>query len=128
MSLTLDHLALVTATREANAEVAEFFRDVLGMPVHGDAIDGYAEVDAGVITVSLHTGAMADLGPIGGTLLQLRCPDVRREAEAIRGRGGQILLEPVQTDWGTLTAYVAGPHGVVVELYEPVSDGADGHR
>jgi hypothetical protein len=29
-----------------------------------------------------------------------------------------IALEPRETDWGTTSAYVAGPHGVLVELYK----------
>jgi hypothetical protein len=43
---------------------------------------------------------------------------VRAEVEGARARGGQITLEPVDTDWGTTSAYVSGPHGVLVELYE----------
>jgi len=40
------------------------------------------------------------------------------DVEEIRGRGGKIALEPIETDWGTTTAYVAGPHGVLVEIYK----------
>ena len=59
-----------------------------------------------------------DVRPHGGTLLQCSADDVRAEVEAIRSRGGEVAREPFDTDWGTTSAYVAGPHGVLVELYQ----------
>jgi lactoylglutathione lyase len=89
------------------------------MEVSGDAGEGYAEVKAGDVTIALHTGALIDdYRPHGGTLLQCSCDDLWAEVERVRARGGQISLEPVDTDWGTTSAYVSGPHGVLVELYE----------
>lgn len=38
--------------------------------------------------------------------------------EAIRSRGGVVSLEPVDTDWGTTSAYISGPNGVLVEIYQ----------
>jgi predicted enzyme related to lactoylglutathione lyase len=119
MNLRLDHLGLLTDTRAKNADIAGFFADVLGLEVSGNAAEGYAEVKAGTMTIALHTGAMIDdFGALGGTLLQFTSDDVRGDIEAIRARGGKIALEPVATDWGTTSAYVAGPHGVLVELYQ----------
>ncbi|MFI5734772.1 VOC family protein [Kribbella sp. NPDC051587] len=119
MNLSFDHLGLLSDTAEKNQDLADFFAGVLGLEVDGDASQGYAEVKAGAITIALHTGAMIDdFGPHGGTLLQFRSDDVRADVEEIRGRGGKIALEAVDTDWGTTSAYVAGPHGVLVELYE----------
>ncbi|HEY2949100.1 MAG TPA: VOC family protein [Micromonosporaceae bacterium] len=119
MAIRLDHLAIITATDEDNAEVAAFFADVLGLAVTGDAAQGYAEVATGGPTVSLHRGSLSDeVRPHGGTLLQFACDDVRGFADLVTQRGGRLAVEPVETDWGTLSAYVAGPHGVMVELYE----------
>jgi predicted enzyme related to lactoylglutathione lyase len=119
MNLSFDHLGLLSDTAEKNQDLADFFAGVLGLEIDGDASQGYAEVKAGAITIALHTGAMIDdFGAHGGTLLQFRSDDVRADVEEIRGRGGKIALEAVDTDWGTTSAYVAGPHGVLVELYE----------
>jgi predicted enzyme related to lactoylglutathione lyase len=119
MNLSFDHLGLLSDTAEKNQGLADFFAGVLGLEIDGDASQGYAEVKAGAITIALHTGAMIDdFGAHGGTLLQFRSDDVRADVEEIRGRGGKIALEAVDTDWGTTSAYVAGPHGVLVELYE----------
>ncbi|MFF1816698.1 VOC family protein [Kribbella sp. NPDC058245] len=119
MNLSFDHLGLLSDTAEKNQDLAEFFAGILGLEIDGDASQGYAEVKAGAITIALHTGAMIDdFGAHGGTLLQFRSDDVRADVEEIRGRGGKIALEAVDTDWGTTSAYVAGPHGVLVELYE----------
>ena len=118
MAIILDHLGIITATDEENAAVASFFAEVLGLPVEGDAGRGYAEVKTGGPTISLHRGAMTDdVRPHGGTLLQFRCDDVRGFVERARARGAVVAVEPVQTDWGTLSAYLSGPHGVLVELY-----------
>jgi predicted enzyme related to lactoylglutathione lyase len=119
MNLRFDHLGLLTDTREKNQHLADFFAGVLGLEVSGNAGEGYAEVKAGAMTIALHTGAMIDdFGPHGGTLLQFSSDDVRADVEEIRRRGGKIVLEPTETDWGTTSAYVAGPHGVLVELYK----------
>jgi catechol 2,3-dioxygenase-like lactoylglutathione lyase family enzyme len=119
MTIRFDHLGLITSTAEENAELGRFFADVLGLEVTGDAADGYAEVKAGTMTISLHRGNLIeDVTPHGGTLLQFSSDDVRGDVEAIRSRGGVITLEPTDTDWGTTTAYVSGPSGVLVEVYQ----------
>ncbi|RZU01576.1 putative glyoxalase superfamily protein PhnB [Kribbella rubisoli] len=119
MNLRFDHLGLLTDTREKNQDLADFFADILGLEISGTASEGYAEVKAGAMTIALHTGAMVDdFGALGGTLLQFSSDDVRADIEEIRRRGGNVVLEPTETDWGTTSAYVAGPHGVLVELYK----------
>jgi predicted enzyme related to lactoylglutathione lyase len=119
MSLHFDHLGLISDTAEKNQELGDFFADVLGLEVTGDASEGYAEVKAGAMTIALHRGSMIDeVTPHGGTLLQFSSDDVRADIEEIRSRGGDIVLEPTDTDWGTLSACVAGPHNILVELYK----------
>jgi predicted enzyme related to lactoylglutathione lyase len=118
MTLRFDYLGLISDSAEKNEDLADFFSGVLGLEVSGDAAEGYAEVKAGATTIALHHGAMVDdVAPLGGTLLQSRSDNVRADIEAIRARGGKIALEPTTTDWGTTSAYVAGPHGVLVELF-----------
>ncbi|MEV0792477.1 VOC family protein [Kribbella sp. NPDC050459] len=116
MTLRFDHVGLLTDSRDKNQEIAEFFSAVLGLEISGDAAEGYAEVKAGATTIALHMGAMTDFAPHGGTLLHFTSDDVRADVEEIRRRGGTIALEPVETDWGT-SAYVRGPHGILVEVY-----------
>ncbi len=119
MAIVLDQLGIISATNEQNAEVAMFFADVLGLEVTGDAAEGYAEVVTGGPTISLRKGALVDdVRPHGGTVLQFRCDDVRAFVDEVRERGGIITVGPQETDWGTVSAYVAGPHGVLVEIYE----------
>jgi predicted enzyme related to lactoylglutathione lyase len=91
---------------------------VLGCQVDGDPAEGYAEVKIGAATVALHAGARADVGGHGGTLLQLTTANVDAEVAAVRARGGVIAAEPDDMPWGR-SAYVAGPHGVMVEMYSP---------
>lgn len=119
MTISFDHLGIISGTVDENVAIGRFFSDVLGLDVDGDPSGGYAEVKAGAITIALHHGAMIDeVAPHGGTLLQFKSSDVHADIEAIRSRGGTIALEPTSTDWGTVSAYVAGPHNLLVELYE----------
>ncbi|MBC7679251.1 MAG: hypothetical protein H7233_09705 [Pseudorhodobacter sp.] len=92
------------------------------MSVRGDPLQGFAEVDAGATTIALHRGLMVDdlLTAHGGTLLQIAVDDAPSTVEQVRARGGDVALEPIRTDWGTTSAYVRGPHGVLVELSSPV--------
>jgi catechol 2,3-dioxygenase-like lactoylglutathione lyase family enzyme len=118
MDIQLDHIGIITATDEENLAVAGFFADVLGPVVEGDPAEGYAEVATGGPTIALHRGGpVPDVRPHGGTLLQFRCADVPGFATLVRERGGTVAVEPHATDWGTVSAYVQGPHGILVELY-----------
>jgi len=117
MSLTFGYVGLLSRTDDDNAALADFFATTLGLPVEGDAAAGYAEVEVGETTIALHRGAMVDFAPIGGVLLQLACEDVDAETAAVRQRGGDIAVEPTDTDWGTRHSYVRGPQGLLVELY-----------
>jgi len=129
VSIRYDHTGIVVDTAEHNAEVAAFFANVLGLRVEGDAGGGYAEVVGGGPVIALHAGGdgRADLGRHGGTLLQMTSDDVDADLQAISGRGGQILVEAEDLPWGR-SAYIAGPHGVVVELYQPGRASADRSR
>jgi uncharacterized glyoxalase superfamily protein PhnB len=119
MGIALDHVWIITATNEQNADVGTFFRDVLALEVDGDPADGYAEVRAGGQTIALHRGTPVEpLTPHGGTLLQFRSDDVSAFVEQARGRGALVAVEPHDTDWGTVSACLTGPHGVLVEVYE----------
>jgi predicted enzyme related to lactoylglutathione lyase len=113
----MGYVGLLSHTDEENAALAAFFADTLGLPVEGDASEGYAEVKVGEVSVALHRGAMVDFAPLGGVLLQLACEDVDAEVEAVRGRGGDIAVEPSSTDWGTRHAYIRGPQALLVELF-----------
>jgi predicted enzyme related to lactoylglutathione lyase len=118
VAVQLDHVGIVSADPAESQEIAAFFRDVLGCQLDGDPSDGYAEVKVGTATVALHAGARAGVGRHGGTLLQLTTGDVDAEIAAARSRGGVIAAEPDDMPWGR-SGYVAGPHGVMVEIYSP---------
>jgi predicted enzyme related to lactoylglutathione lyase len=119
MKLRLEHIGLVSETDEQNQQLADFFSGVLGLEVSGNAAEGYAEIRLDALTISLHRGNLIDqVTPHGGTLLQFHTDDLRSDLAEIRSRGGDIVLEPTATDWGSTSAYIAGPHGVLVELYQ----------
>jgi predicted enzyme related to lactoylglutathione lyase len=118
VAVQFESVGIVSASPEGNLEVAEFFRDILQCPIEGDPLDGYAGAKIGNVTIELHVGARTDVGPHGGTILQLTTGDVDAEVAAVRDRGGVIAAEPADMPWGR-SAYVAGPNGVMVEIYRP---------
>lgn len=122
MEIRFDHVGVIVGTDQGNREVAAFSADVLGLPVEGDPAAGYAEVKAGGSTIALHRGApVPGVRPHGGTLLQFRCDDVPGAVDRICERGGAVAVEAHRTDWGTVSAYIRGPQGVLVELYDEPS-------
>ena len=118
MTVRLDHVGILSSTAEQNSAIAAFFVDALGCTVEGDPGGGYAEVRVGDAVVALHVGSRAELTPHGGTLLQLTSDDVDGDARRAAAGGGRVVAEPEDLPWGR-SAYVAGPHGVLVELYDP---------
>lgn len=118
MALTFDHAGIVAAGPAELAELAGFFAGILGCDIAGHPADGYAEVKVGTATIALHGAARTEVGTHGGTLIQLTSDDTDAEVAAIRSRGGVIAAEPEDLPWGR-SAYVAGPHGVMVEIYQP---------
>jgi len=121
MKIRFDHVGIIARTDRENQESAAFFADVLGLPVEGDPAAGYAEVRTGGSTIARHRGSPVPGRPHGGTLLQFRCDDVPGAVEEIRRRKGTVAVEPHRTDWGTVSAYISGPHGILVELYDEPS-------
>ncbi len=111
--MRLNHMVIVT--QEMGPSI-RFFREVMGLPVRGD--ERYAEVDAGGLTTSLMPEAPVLVAqPPQRVILQVEVEDVAAAAASSRERGAAIRREPACTDWGTKSASVAGPGGLVTELY-----------
>ena len=103
---------------------ALFFRQVLAVPVHLHDRD-HADVDlAPGLVAHLRTTVPPAL-PTGdeepGVVIELEVPDLRGALTELRRRGADVLIDPVVTDWGTISAFIAGPDGVLIELYCPYS-------
>lgn len=120
MTIRFDHLGILSSSPEQNVEIATFFSDVLGFAVEGDPAGGYAEVRLGDTLIALHVGSRQEGGPTahGGTLLQMTSDDVDSDLTTISERGGTISVPAEDMPWGR-SAYVQGPQGVLVELYQP---------
>jgi catechol 2,3-dioxygenase-like lactoylglutathione lyase family enzyme len=117
---TETHLDLVLDDVAAGAR---FFRQVLALPVIECDDDHAVALLADDLTAHLRT-ASAESRPAvrrgPGTILQLQVPELRGAVAELRRRGATILVEPVLTDWGTQSAFVAGPGDVIIEVYCPL--------
>jgi len=67
------------------------------------------------LTLTIDDVATTPSGP--APVVEVRVDDVQQAVDAVRAAGGRVLVEPVLTDWGTISAFVEGPDGLVVEYY-----------
>lgn len=123
----------LTLRCEDVAAGATFFREVLALPVRQR--DGrHVDVEMGPLTATLtawddaagrpptgNTTAAPDGAPPTGSgpavIVELEVDDVPTAVGELRRRGANVLIDTVTTDYGTESAFVAGPAGVIVELY-----------
>lgn len=98
---------------------AAFFRDIVGLPLRVDE-ERFAEVDAGTILVMLSPNALVPVEPARGVILHIAVDDVQGAYSDACGRGATSLMPPTVTDWGTESAMIVGPDGIVVDLFKPV--------
>lgn len=99
---------------------ALFFRDVMALPVRQRG-PRHVEVQLGEriahLTPPPDDPSESANPQAKGVILKIEVPDVAASVAELRSRGATILLEPVLTEWGTESAFVAGPDACVIELY-----------
>lgn len=115
---------LTLTCRDVPAGVS-FFRDVLALPVR-QRDPSFAEVRLGRYTAALEPpsreyAAGEERPP--GAILQIEVDDVPTAVSELRRRGATVLMDDVRTEWGTRSAFVAGPDDLLVELYQPRHEG-----
>lgn len=98
---------------------ARFFRDVVGLTLRVDD-PRFAELDGEAITIMLSSDALIPVQPASGIILHIQVEDVATALAQARAHHAHVLLEPVQTDWGTDSAIIAGPEGIAIDFYRPV--------
>lgn len=111
--MTFDNLDIVV--RDV-PKAAAFFRDVVGLTLRVNE-ERYAELDSGAVTIMLTPELMVPSEPVRGVVLHFRVEDVAATLEKARQAGATVLLEITQTDWGTESAMIQGPDGLVVDFY-----------
>lgn len=113
---TAPSVAGISLIMQTNAEVdqaADLLR-AIGLQVTSE--DGYVEVSGAGTQLSIMRGAMVEVPPHGGLLLQLRVPDVDAAVADAQRAGVRVALPPTKTDWGSYSAFVQSPTGFTIEL------------
>jgi catechol 2,3-dioxygenase-like lactoylglutathione lyase family enzyme len=101
---------------------ARFFRQVLALPVRRLSLERAEvrltpDITAHLVPAASRSRPVIRQGP--GPILQLEVPEVRAAVTELRRRGATVLVDRVLTDWGTESAFVAGPGDLVIEVYRP---------
>jgi predicted enzyme related to lactoylglutathione lyase len=112
----LNNLDLIV--RDVPAATA-FFRDLVGLAVRVDE-QRFAELASGAVTIMLSPDALVPIEPARGVILHFEVEDVAAALAHARAQGATVLMEPTRTDWGTQSAMIAGPEGIVVDFFRPV--------
>ena len=112
---TFDQLDLIV--RDVPAAAA-FFRDAIGFALQVDE-PRFAQLDAGAVTLMLRPDALVPTTPAAGVILHVRVDDLAAAVARAQAHGAAVLRAPAPTDWGTESAMVAGPDGIIVDLYRP---------
>lgn len=96
---------------------AQFYRDVLGIPLEGDATWMEARF-AGGTRFALHALPGEAGAPTAGTIhVDFETADLDEALERVRARGVEAG-EPVRDEWGA-AAELVDPDGYRVYLFEP---------
>jgi uncharacterized glyoxalase superfamily protein PhnB len=95
---------------------SEFLRDALGLELL-ECGERFAELRAGEMSIMLSPDALVPMENAAGVILHFQVEDVAQALSRARGAGATVLAEPSRTDWGWESAMVAGPEGVVIDLY-----------
>jgi predicted enzyme related to lactoylglutathione lyase len=97
-----------------------FFRDVVGLAVRVGE-ERFAELKSGAVTIMLSPDAMVPIEPARGLILHFEVADVAAALAHARALGATVLMEPTHTDWGTQSAMIAGPEGIVVNFFRSLA-------
>jgi lactoylglutathione lyase len=112
------------------AEVARFYRDLLGLTTRFEAAGVYVELDADGTTLGLYRRELMaevvgdELEPGDSVLIVVGVDDVAASVERLREQGVEVVVEPTErADWHLLTAHVRDPAGNLVEINAPLGGG-----
>lgn len=114
--MKFDNLDIVVTNVPA---AAAFFRDVVGLTLRVNE-ERYAELDGGAVTIMLTPDLMVPSQPVRGIVLHFRVENVETALEKARQAGATVLLDITRTDWGTESAMIQGPDGLIVDFYRPL--------
>ena len=100
---------------------ATFFSEIVGMTLRvGD--ERFAELATDNIVIMLSPDAMIPLEKASGIILHFQVDDVARALQAAREKGATVLLDVMTTDWGTESAMIQGPDGIVIDFYRNATE------
>jgi catechol 2,3-dioxygenase-like lactoylglutathione lyase family enzyme len=96
-------------------EAARFLSAAFGWKL-GDVFEGFAELDTGKVRLWLSGKAALPTGMVDGLTLHHIVDDVDAAVEVARSNGAELVLGPVDTDYGMRSAVFKGPGMLLVDV------------
>ncbi|WP_420643429.1 VOC family protein [Candidatus Leptofilum sp.] len=100
---------------------AKFFEEIAGMELRFSN-ERFAELVSDDFVVMLSPDAMIPTEKATGIILHFAVEDVTNSLQMAKEKGASVLLDVTKTEWGTESAMVKGPEGVVVDFYRNLDE------
>ncbi len=78
----------------------------------------FAKLTSNNFILMLSPNAMIPMQNSQGIILHFEVEDVEQSLETAVSKGAKVLLEYTKTDWGTASAMIQGPEGIVIDFYK----------
>lgn len=120
--LTIEKLNMIVIHVKEMERSIRFYRDVLGLAFDFEE-EGMAYFSIGSETekVSLMLHLTAEPEPADhGIGLDFKVNDVEALVSEIKEKGGLIVQEPIEREWGVKEAVIADPDGYKLWIVEPL--------
>ena len=116
----IEGVAGVVVWTDRVGELARFYRDVVGLPVHSDHGDFVAfEPSPGVrFSVGRHSAVRGPNRDPFRVMVNLGTTDIHADAARLASAGVAFIRQPEQEGWGGWVATFQDPDGNVIQLLQ----------
>lgn len=115
----LQSLAGVIIWTERLQQMAAFYRDVLGLPVHSQHADFVAfELNGIRFSVGTHSRVHGNTSEPHRIMVNFGVLDIHASYETLRSRGVDFVRPPEREDWGGWIATLRDPDGNLIQLLQ----------
>jgi len=97
-------------------DAVEFFQSVTGLQVL-EQFEHFAELEGRRFRIKLIAASAPELNPATGIILHFEEQDIAAAIQRAVVYGAMVIREPSATEWGTESAWIQGPEGVVIDFY-----------
>lgn len=122
----LGRLSLAIVAVRDYQGMKDWYSKVLGLEITEESDEGEwstFRLPEGGAEFAVHGGMSEVDGSPNKVVPAIEVDDIRATVEDLRGRGVEVMSEPVDPGHGSLLANIRDPEGNIINLYEPMRGG-----